>query len=75
MHCPCMRQLRVPGSERVIVHRFEYSHSLRDGANPVDTYRSAPADIEKLGIRNARTSNFSYRRMPVGRFHLTLAMA
>ena len=31
--------------------RFEHSDSGRDRPNPVDTYR--PADLEKLGIRNA----------------------
>ena len=32
-------------------HRLQHSNSGRDRTNPVDTYR--PADLEKLGIRNA----------------------
>ena len=32
-------------------NRFKHSDRGRDGPNPVDTYR--PADLEKLGIRNA----------------------
>ena len=37
--------------ERVIVTGSNIPTAVETGPNPVDTYR--PADIEKLGIRNA----------------------
>ena len=44
--------------ERVIVTGSNIPTAAEDGPNPVDTYR--PADIEKLGIRNAhRPDNVS----------------
>src|SRR5437773_2962577 len=52
MHLPSRRQLRLPEVERVIVTGSNIPTAAEVGPNPVDTYR--PADIEKLGIRNAQ---------------------
>ena len=41
----------LPKSERVIVTGSNIPTAEEVGPNPVDTYR--PADIEKLGVRNA----------------------
>ena len=48
--------------ERVIVTGSNIPTAEETGPNPVDTYR--PADLEKLGIRNARTCKLFCRRKP-----------
>src|SRR5437879_7033035 len=51
----CAQQAAAPGAaevERVIVTGSNIPTAEETGPNPVDTYR--PADLEKLGIRNAQ---------------------
>src|SRR5437879_13258906 len=51
----CAQQAAAPGAaemERVSVTGYNIPTAEETGPNPVDTYR--PADIEKLGIRNAQ---------------------
>ena len=66
MHLPRRRQFRVFAEvERVIVTGSNIPTAEETGPNPVDTYR--PADLEKLGIRNARTCKLFCRRKRAAR--------